>query len=359
MFLSPKKGIHELLVPGMRCCCRLSGWEIALYKVPILHSCMLQPLHASAYLCYLYNMAYHLIYGLLYLVSLLPFRLFYGLGWMVYALLYYIVRYRRNVVAGNLAIAFPEKSAQERKQIEKQFYKNFVDTFVETIKCLSISTEEFDRRCVGDFSAVNKLLSQGRNFQFLGAHLFNWEYANLVISRRINTRNIGVYGAIKNPIFERIFLKLRSRFGSILVSTAAFRQQAKALTAEQYAMYLVADQNPRPQDGYWMYLFSQPAPFIPGPHRASLKTGSVIAFIQFRRLKRGYYSFDVIEIIEDPSYLTPITLARKYRDFLEQVIREQPDNYLWSHRRWRHSYYPEFAANWIDDRAAAPPEMTA
>ncbi|MFZ4058393.1 MAG: lysophospholipid acyltransferase family protein [Ferruginibacter sp.] len=295
---------------------------------------------------------YYLIYGFLYLLSLLPFPIIYGIGSGVYILLYYVFGYRREVVMQNLFIAFPEKSEAERLRIAKQFYKSFIDTFIETIKVISMSDKEFDKRTVGDFDQVNALIAQGRNIQVMGGHQFNWEFANLVFAKRLNVLNIGVYGAIGNKTMERVFLKIRSKYGTLLVSTAEFKLRTKELTANPYAMYLVADQNPLPQNGYWMYYFSKPVPFIMGPHKAAVKTNSVIVFSSFYKVKRGHYSFNIDQIIEQPTQYKPEAIALMYRNYLESVIRKQPENYLWSHRRWRYDYSVAYQQNWIDTKPA-------
>src|SRR5690606_28379679 len=82
---------------------------------------------------------YYTVYGFLWLVSLLPLRVLYLISDAIYALVYYVIGYRRKVVMDNLAIAFPEKSGTERKQIAKRFYRNFIDTFIETIKLFTAS----------------------------------------------------------------------------------------------------------------------------------------------------------------------------------------------------------------------------
>src|SRR5438552_1474349 len=128
---------------------------------------------------------YYLVYGFLYLVSLLPFSILYLLSDFVYILMYYVFGYRKTVVMGNLAIAFPEKSLTEREVIASAFYKNLVDTFIETIKLLSMSDAEFAKRCTGDFSLINDIAARGKSIQLMAGHQFNWEFANLVCSRNI------------------------------------------------------------------------------------------------------------------------------------------------------------------------------
>ena len=94
---------------------------------------------------------FYLLYGLLYLVSLLPFWILYGISYFAYILIYYCTGYRKHVVLSNIALAFPEKTLAERKLIAKKFYKNFTDSFIEIVKLLSISKRQLRKRFVGEF----------------------------------------------------------------------------------------------------------------------------------------------------------------------------------------------------------------
>ncbi len=285
---------------------------------------------------------YYIIYGFFYLLSLLPFSVLYFFSNLIYVFVYYIFGYRKKVVMYNLTIAFPEKTSLERKTIAKQFYKNFIDTFIEMLKALSLSNAEFDKRCTGNFEVINEVLAKGKSIHLVGGHMFNWEYANLVISRHINIAPIGVYGKVENKFFEKILLKLRSKYGTILIATKDFRIRIKEITKHQYCMYLLADQNPLPHNSIWMNFFGKPVPFIPGAHKSAIKNNAVIIFINFKKVKRGQYSFISELVTETPANYTVVELIKKYRNFMEDIIQNQPASYLWTHRRWKYDYEENF-----------------
>ena len=291
---------------------------------------------------------YYLVYGFLYLISLLPFFILYLFSDLIYLLLYRVFGYRRKVVMDNLAIAFPEKTVAERKKIAAAFYRNFVDTFIETIKLLSLSDGEFNKRCTGDFTRINAIAAKGRNIQLMGGHQFNWEFTNLLFSRDIKIPFIGVVANVENKVLNRIYFKFRARYGTILIPNSSFQRQMIELMQKQYSMCLLADQNTHPGKAYWLNFFGKPVPFIMGPHRAAVKNGPVLVYFDFQKVKRGHYHFEVYEVVEDSTSYTPEMLALKYRDYLEDIIRKQPENYLWSHRRWKHAYTETNAKQWID-----------
>ena len=118
---------------------------------------------------------YYIIYGFLYLFSLLHFFIIYHISDGFYALMYYVFGYRKKVVMNNLLIAFPEKTNRERKKIAKQFYHNLADTFLEIIKTISISDKAFAKRCRGNFEIVNELAANGKSIQLHSGHQVTWE----------------------------------------------------------------------------------------------------------------------------------------------------------------------------------------
>src|SRR5688572_21680453 len=157
---------------------------------------------------------YYILYGFLYLLSLLPMRLLYILSDGVYVLLYYAFGYRRKVVMQNLQIAFPGKTLEERKTIAKKFYRNFLDTFVEIIKLISGSEAFFKKRIRGNWDLVNKMYETGRTAQVNLGHTFNWEWANYMASRELLYKFVVVYMPINNKAVDKIFYKFRSRGGT-------------------------------------------------------------------------------------------------------------------------------------------------
>lgn len=294
---------------------------------------------------------YYIIYGLLYLFSKLPWFVLYGISDLLAFLTYYVFGYRKKVVLGNLAIAFPEKTASERKQIAKQFYRNFSDTLAETIKMITASDEELSKRFKPKEEMLEKMrafVHEGRNVQIHAMHNFNWEIVNLGVSKTIGIPFLGVYMPISNMHLEKIFRKMRSRYGTILVPATAFKKNflkfEKENIKDNYSIALVADQNPgSPQHAWWVNFFNKPAPFVTGPEKAARLRSLPVVFANFYKIKRGLYTFDV-EVFTDNAASTKegeLTLA--YVKYVERCIRERPDNYLWSHRRWKHAYKPEYA----------------
>ncbi len=285
---------------------------------------------------------YYIIYGLLYALSLLPWRLLYILSDGIYLLVYYVIRYRRDVVMENLKIAFPEKTEAERTSIMKGFYKNFIDNFIETIKLFSITGEELNKRFTGNFEIVNDLYATGKKLQLHTAHFFNWEFALLGYANNIKYPLLTVYMPISNKILDRIFLNMRKRFGGHLIAATEFAKKFAGYSKQQYCLALVADQNPgTPENAYWTPFFGKMAPIVKGPERGAKVAGTAILMCNYYKVKRGYYRTDMVLLTTEPRSLPEGEITKKMIAFLEDTIRKYPSNYLWSHRRWKWEFDAE------------------
>lgn len=279
---------------------------------------------------------YYIVYGLLYLISLLPIWFLYFLSDVFYAFTYYILKYRRDVVANNLKIAFPEKTEEERKRIEKKFYHNFIDSFIEMIKLISASESFIEKRFAANWEVVNKVYESGRRAHLHLGHNFNWEWGNVVLGKKTPFKFLAVYTPISNPVFERLFFKLRSRSGVTMLPSNKMKESFLPYRNTQYLLGLVADQNPsNPAKAWWFNFFGKPAPFVKGPAKNAIASDAVIILASIRKPKRGYYEgiFSIDE--EHPEQYTEQELTKKFITYLENNIRENPDLWLWSHRRWR------------------------
>jgi KDO2-lipid IV(A) lauroyltransferase len=282
---------------------------------------------------------YHLVYGLLYLISLLPFWILYGISNFAYVLLYYVVGYRKDIVLSNLAIAFPEKSLEERKRISKAFYRNFTDNFIEIIKLLSISEKELKKRFTGEFDIPNNYYESGRNIQYHLGHFFNWEYANLSLSLQSIFPVLVVYMPITNKAMDRLFNTLRTRFGAKMIAATNYLKDFKPYSRQRFSIIFVGDQSAgNTETAYWLPFFGKLTPFVTGPEKSARLSDTVALYAQFLRVKRGHYHVKFFELTNEPRKLAEGEIMKRTIQFLEKSIKEQPENYLWTHRRWKHIY---------------------
>jgi KDO2-lipid IV(A) lauroyltransferase len=282
---------------------------------------------------------FYIFFVINYLITLLPLRVLYLFSDLFYLVLYYLAGYRRKVVAANLRNAFPEKSEAERKKIECRFYRHLCDLFVETLKATHMSPEQISRRfAVRDLSGVDRMYREGKSVIALCSHYNNWEWFSavpLITPFRILT----VYKPLKNKYFDQFILNLRTKFGilaspmqNILRDLVKFRNE-KILTMSGF----IADQTPPPDEyAYWTTFLNQETGFFRGAGKLAVKYDMPVIFVNITKMKRGYYEVAFELMTEHPGKEAPDFITSRYAEMLEAVIREKPEYWLWSHRRWKH-----------------------
>jgi Kdo2-lipid IVA lauroyltransferase/acyltransferase len=286
---------------------------------------------------------YYIIYPFFYLISLLPLRVLYLLSDCIYGLIFYVFKYRKKIVKANLRLAFPEKSEQEILVIAKKFYKNFIDSLIETIKLFSKGSSFIKKHCIGDLSICDDLFAKGKSFQLHACHQFNWEYINHYFSMTIPQTTLGVYMPLSNKALERIFLNMRQRYNTVMLPATNMKNKFNEWREKPHMLVLVADQNPGSREGsYWFKFFNKLTPFIIGPEKYAREKGQPVVFAKSIKLKRGYYKVEFELICEDASTLPEGELTRKFVNFITKVIKDQPENWLWSHKRFKWDYNDEY-----------------
>jgi Kdo2-lipid IVA lauroyltransferase/acyltransferase len=281
---------------------------------------------------------YYLGYVPLYILSLLPWFVMYRISDFLTFLVYNVFGYRKSVVLANLAIAFPEKTQEERNKIAKDFYLLLMDTIVETIKLISMSKEGVMKKFTGDASIINEVMARGRNVTILAMHNFNWELTNLNIVIQLKYPFIGIYMPLTNKFFERLLADMRTRYGTIIIPAPKFTTEFVKYANMHHIIALVADQNPgNPDNATWVPFFGKLTPFVKGPEKGARLNSNAVLFAHFYPVRRGHYSFDCKIATYNAAELPEEELTRMYVAYVEECVRKHPANYLWSHRRWKYS----------------------
>ncbi len=280
---------------------------------------------------------YYLLLILLYPLAALPLRVLYVLSDVIYFFLYRVLRYRKDVVMHNLRYAFPEKSEAELKPICDKFYQSFCDQWLEMLKLLTISEKELNSRFTGNWEVLEQLRQEGRNAYVLMGHSFNWEWANVASQYHIQQQMAGVYLPLENKAFDRFVLKLRSRAGGMMVSMKARKEAFALLNNKLHVLGLIADQNPSNLNNVlWVNFLHRDAPFFIGLAYMAQKNKAAIVLSTTIKTKRGHYHFEMQRLCDDASTMNAEDIVRLYVAHLEKQIQQQPENYMWTHRRWKH-----------------------
>lgn len=284
-------------------------------------------------------LAFVVIYPILWVTSLLPFRLLYGVSDGLYFILYRLVGYRKKTVSENLKLVFPEKSEAERKRIEKKFYHHFCDMILEAIKSMNIRKEDMKKRfkftnieIIKDFEKRNKSIS------LMCAHYGSWEWI-FILQAYTSHKTFAIYKRLNNKYFDRMIRKIRARYDSYLITT---KETAAVLTENKKKGLLTingfaADQSPKKNKAYhWNKFMGIDVPVHTGAEMLSKKLDLSVVFFSVKRVKRGFYETTFKTLTEAPNNFEDYKITDQFIALVENQIYEAPEYYLWTHKRWKH-----------------------
>jgi Kdo2-lipid IVA lauroyltransferase/acyltransferase len=267
----------------------------------------------------------------------LPLSVLYGLSSLAYYLVYYVIRYRRKVVAKNLRNSFPSVSRAELTAIEKKYYRNLCDIVAEVVKGVRLSREEINKRVqFTNPEVLSYWINKGKPVVVLAAHHSNWEWAILGGNAYFPFPLNGVYKTIKQPAVNDFMRSLRSRFGGRPVTMDQVILYLKHHLNEPQVYAVVNDQIPRRRaQKYWTTFLEQETAFAVGGERMARLFQLPVCAVHIVRLRRGYYRVSFTELALPPHQKNDTTILENYVTWLEQTIREHPEQWLWSHNRWK------------------------
>lgn len=280
----------------------------------------------------------HLIFYLLVKpISMLPLWALYGISNFLYVVLYRIFRYRVKVVSGNIARSFPEKSVKERKKIEKAFYSYFFDLILETLKHFSISAEEIKSRVkMRNIEMIDRFAEEGQSVFLLSGHYGNWELAAMGIELYSKHKMCGIYHPLKNKFWNKKLQESRSRLGMDLVSKRELSGYFEKTMGTPIGTLIATDQSPsNPYRAYWTNFLNQDTAVLFGTEKFGKDYNQPIYFGKIIRTKRGHYEVEFVKVTDEPRSLPYGEITERHTKILEDLIREAPAYWLWTHKRWK------------------------
>lgn len=279
---------------------------------------------------------YYFLFGIFYFLSLWPLRCLYLLSYFFRWVIFDLIKYRHAVIWSNLRNSFPEKNDQELQRIYKDFQLAFCDQWIEVVKLISMPESSMNAMVQADWNELNKWHESGRNVHVFLGHQFNWELANLVCQSNTIQPFYGIYLPLTSRPFDRLMSYIRTRTGSKLVNAQDLFKDFKQLRHTQHILGVIADQSSGHLDSsYWYNFFNRPCPFNIVPEKTARVMDSVVIFASMHKVKRGLYRLRFELITEDASITQKGEIMDRYVALLESDIRQQPHNWLWSHKRWK------------------------
>lgn len=279
-----------------------------------------------------------LYYIVLLPISKLPYPLLYLLSDFIFFLMYRVIGYRKKVVLKNIKASFPEKSDKEQQKIMKAFYHHFCDLILESIKGFSLKKEEALKRMIlVNPEVANQFYDKGKDVILVGGHYNNWEIFALASGLQMKHFLVGIYKPLSDKFIDKKLKESRGKYRLKLCPTHDVKNYIVAKQKEPKATIFAIDQSPsNPKKSYWMTFLNQETPVLYGAEKYAKELDVPVIFGKIEKIKRGHYKTTLKLLCDHPKeepYGRIMQLATKE---LEKDIIENPQYWLWTHKRWKH-----------------------
>lgn len=280
-------------------------------------------------------------------VALLPHCIrHYVIGYAIYLLLCYVLRYRRKVMMQNLRNSFPDKTSQQLRKICRRSYKNLTEQIINTISQSGVSDNTLRRRMTFTNAEPTMEAVEGQNAIFMTAHYGPWESGSIVSLKFSEHTFVAVYHELSNKVIDTLFKRIRQHTNVELVSmTRMMRHFIDNRNGRPMILGLISDQNPTIRPNFHWYKFlHQWTAFYEGAETLALKYSLPVYYFSPRRIKTGYYEGSFTLIYDGKEQVEPNVITDRYVRLLENDINNHPEMWMWTHRRWKHTPPAELLA---------------
>ena len=288
--------------------------------------------HLSQYIVFL-------LFRLLVLIfKIMPWSIIYVFSGVVYSILFYGLRYRRKVARQNIDRLFPNKSKAWKDATMKAFYRNLSDIFLESLKGYDMSSDELLARfTLENPETLRQIEEKYPRIIIASAHCGNWEWGSMAAPLLMKHTTFGLYKPIANPFIDAWIRRRRAVQGMHLIPISATSSMFRGNGA-MAAYFFITDQHPsRRANAIWVSLLGYPTAWLHGVEKYARLYELPVFYFGIRRVSRGRYQVFIREVARQASSLPFGEITRRYVKILEQVILEDPSNWLWTHRRWKYS----------------------
>lgn len=274
-----------------------------------------------------------------FLFRIMPFAVLFFIADGVSFILYRLVGYRKSVVHENLKKSFPDLSQSAYLNLTKGFYKHLADILLEGLKGYSMSERSLKKRFVyRNPELLEQHYNAGEHIMLMPAHYGNWEWAVLSLPLPLKHQIIGVYKPLRAALIERFVGKRRSRFGLILNPISKTREAMNNPPEIPTAYIMMSDQHPSSRKkAQWVKFLGRDTACLHGADHYARKFDYPVYYMHIERVRRGFYEVVFSPLELNAAVTSPSAITQKYMSVLEEKIKEQPSDWLWSHRRWKYS----------------------
>jgi len=252
----------------------------------------------------------------------------------LYVFLFYVIGYRKKVVHQNLERCF--SGSINLKNTIKQYYKHLARLIIEPLLTAGLGKKHLSSRVHVQSDLTNKLYAEGKSVFIVMGHCGNWEWLSTVAPLKSPFKPSIVYKKMSNPFFERYINKARGKYGTDCIEMMQVGRyvMGKLKAKQQFVMSFVADQIPSHENCSIVDFFDQSHYFFNGYCKLAVKGDLAIVYFK-STVKDGIYNYEPILLKDAHEVINQDDLVQKFAKCLEINIKEQPFNWLWSHRRWK------------------------
>ena len=271
-------------------------------------------------------------------LSLLPLGVLYLIADLLFVLNHYVLRYRKKLILSNIERSFPEKDRKEHLKIAKDFNRFFSDFIVESIKCFSMSAKEAEKRCrIVNPGALDHLYEKKKSIVLAFGHYSNWEMVATGLAGSLKHKTSAIYKPLSNTFFDKKFRETRSKSGLLLVPKRATKEFLEQKKDKGYLVGFGCDQSPnrKKKNLFWTKFLNQDTAVMFGTEKYAVDYDYAVVFLYITRTKRGHYDVELKIIEENPRDAEYGSITKQHTKLLEEQIRNKPEDWLWSHKRWK------------------------
>lgn len=270
-------------------------------------------------------------------ISLLPLRFIYLLTDFFYLLLLSILPYRKKLIKKNIRNSFKSVTEKDVNKLTRKFYKHLSDILAESIKNLTISKKDLLKRVhVVNPALMEDLYKKDKSVLIISGHFNNWEWIITSQNFLFDHCAVGIGMPLTNKFWDKKINARRARNGMKILNASNVDSFFGQSFEKPIATLILADQAPANSfKSYWMNFLNQETAIVFGPEQIANKYNQACVFLRMNKIKRGYYQIELELITDNPHSLNWGELTEKHARLLEEMIIKNPEQWIWSHNRWK------------------------
>lgn len=273
---------------------------------------------------------------IVFVFSIMPFGALYRVADCLAWVLFKVIGYRKEVVFKQLTASFPHKSKEEIARIARASYTNLGDIIVESIKGFSMTEADFRQRYVfTNPESANNLAAKGQNTIHIAAHYGNWEWGAITYPLWVTSPVLGFYKPLSNTYIEAYGRQKRGMFDIHLIPIGETAQAFVDFKDKATAYVFVSDQSTWSDKAHWVTFLGQDTACPPGADKYAHALNATVFYVDIQRKKRGFYEITLELLAENTASLPEAEVTKRFMARLETILHRQPENWLWSHKRWK------------------------